>query len=172
WDKLSTSTFTGPEVPLNASSWPNQSVPNAPTPGNSLDTLSIRAMAQAQYSNVGGAESLWVAHTVRRATNGAAAPRWYQLNVTGGAVAPNTVQGTTWDPDGANTFYRFMPSLAVDRNGDLAMGYSKSNATTNPQIKYVGRLAGDPVNTFSQSEQTLIDGTGTQTGNCGSSTCT
>ena len=172
WDKISTSTFAGPDVPLNATSWPNASVGNAPTPGNSLDTLEIRAMAQLQYSNISGSESLWASHTVRRAnTSGSAAPRWYQLNVSGGTVAANTVQGTTWDPDGANTFHRFMPSLAIDRNGDMALGYSKSNATTNPQIKYAGRLAGDPVNTFSQTEQTLIDGTGTQTGNCGS-TCT
>ena len=64
-----------------------------------------------------------------------------------------------------------MPSLAVDRAGDMAIGYSKSNATTNPQIKYAGRLAGDPLNTLGQTEQTLIDGTGAQSGNCGSSAC-
>ncbi len=172
WDKISTSTFSGPDIPINATSWPNAAVGNAVTPGNALDTLQIRAMAQLQYSNLGGGESLWATHTVRRAnTTGFAAPRWYQVDVTGGTVAPNTVQGTTWDPDGANTFYRFMPSLAVDRNGDMALGYSKSSSVTNPQIKYAGRLAGDPVNTFSQDEQTLIDGTGTQVGNCGGATC-
>src|SRR6185503_20406048 len=70
-----------------------------------------------------------------------------------------------------NTFFRFMPSLAVDRLGDLAIGYTKSNSTTNPQIKYAGRLAGDPLNTLGQTEQTLIDGTGSQSGNCGPSAC-
>src|SRR5262249_40079883 len=74
-------------------------------------------------------------------------------------------------PDGSNVFHRFVPSLAVDRAGDLALGYSKSNATTNPSINYAGRLAGDPVNTFSQTEQLLIQGAGTQTGSCGG-TCT
>ena len=173
WNRLSASTFTGPDTPLNATSWPNAAVPNAPTPGNSLETQQIRAMVQNQYTNIGGAESLWAAHTVRRQnTTGAAAPRWYQVNVTGGTVAANTVQGTTWDPDGANTFHRFMPSLAVDRAGNMAMGYSVSNSTTNPAIAYAGRLAGDPINTFSQTEQTLIAGTGTQTGNCDSTTCT
>ena len=139
-------------------------------------------MAQAQYSNIGGAESLWVDHTVQRnvsatnttcnaATGGNASVRWYQANVTGGTVAANVVQGATFDPEGANTFFRFMPSLAVDRTGDMAIGYTKSNATTNPQIKYAGRLAGDPVNTLGQTEQTLIDGTGAQSGNCGGSAC-
>jgi YVTN family beta-propeller protein len=172
WDRVSLSTFTGPELANNATSWPAASVGNAATPGNSLDTLGIRAMAQAQYSKVATSESLWVTHTVRRAnTSGFAAPRWYQLNVTGGTVAANTLQGTTWDPDAANTFHRFIPALAVDRLGDMALGYSKSSSTTNPQIKYAGRLAADPVNTFGQTEQTLIDGTGTQTGNCGGATC-
>ena len=54
----------------------------------------------------------------------------------------------------------------------MAVGYTKSNATTNPQIKYAGRLVGDPVNTLGQTEQTLIDGTGAQSGNCGGAACT
>jgi hypothetical protein len=182
WDKISTSTFTGPDVQNAPNCWPNANVANALTPANSLDTLQIRAMAQAQYTNLGGAESIWIAHTVNRGTftlancGGAnsnnATIRWYQLNVTGGTVAANDVQGATFDPDVANTFFRFMPALAVDRAGDMAVVYSKSNSTTNPQIKYAGRLAGDPANTFGQGEQTLIDGTGSQSGNCGSSACT
>jgi hypothetical protein len=174
WSNTALSTFTGPDFQGAATCWPNESVDDIPTPGNPLDSLGVRAMAQAQYSKIGGAESVWVAHTVRRGTptcpgitGGSAAVRWYQLNVTGGTVATNVVQGTTFDPDGLNINHRWMPSLAVDASGDMAIGYSKANATTNPQIKYAGRLAADPLNTFSQTEQTLIDGTGTQTGSCG-----
>jgi Carboxypeptidase regulatory-like domain len=183
WDKVSTSTFTGPFTQLQPNCWPNASPANASTPANAADTLAIRAMAQAQYTNIGGAESLWVDHTVQRnvsatntncnaTTGGNATIRWYQANVTGGNVAANVVQGQSFDPEAANTFFRFMPSLAVDRLGDMAIGYTKSNSTTNPQIKYAGRLAGDPANTLGQSEQTLIDGTGAQSGNCGPSACT
>lgn len=166
WDHISLSTFTGPDIPSTGSSWPNQSVPNAATPvsGYSLDTLSVRAMARNQYTNLGGAESLWTTHTVRRASNGFATPRWYQVNVTGSTVAANTVQTATWDPDGADITYRYVPSLAVDRMGDMAIGYSTSNSTTNPGIMYAGRLATDPINTFSQSEQLLFQGTGAQSG--------
>ncbi len=173
WNSISLSTFTGPDTPLAATSWPNAAVANAPSSGgNSLDVLQIRAMMQNQYTNYGGTESLWTTHTVRRAnTSGFAAPRWYQVNVTGGTVNPNLPQATTWDPDGANVLHRFVPSLALDRAGDLALGYSVSSSTTKPAIMYAGRLAADPVNTFSQGEQLLIQGTGTQTGTCGSSTC-
>ena len=46
--------------------WPNATPANASTPANAADVLAIRAMAQTQYSNIGGAESLWVDHTVNR----------------------------------------------------------------------------------------------------------
>ena len=167
WAHPSAATFSGPDLQLNATSWPNANVANATTPANSLDTLPIRTMAQTQYSNIAGAESLWVTHTVRRGnTSGFAAPRWYQLDVSGGTVAAATLQGTTFDPDAANTYHRYIPSLAVDRLGDLALDYTTSNTTTNPRIDYAGRLAGDPANTFTQGEQTLIAGTGTQSGSC------
>jgi hypothetical protein len=182
WGHPSLSTFTGPDVQLAPNCWPNATPASAATTGNAADVLAIRAMMQNQYSNIGGVESLWVSHTVQRnvsannttcnaTTGGNASVRWYQANVTGGTVSANVVQGNTFDPEGANTFFRYMPSVAVDHVGNMAMGYSKSNGTTNPQIKYVGRLVGDPANTITQTEQTLIDGTGSQSGTCGGSTC-
>ncbi|HEX8146804.1 MAG TPA: MBG domain-containing protein [Pyrinomonadaceae bacterium] len=174
WEHPMTSTFTGPDVPVAASNWPNLSAASAPSlGGNNLEVLPTRAMMQNQYTNLGGAESLWAIHTVRRAsTTGFAAPRFYQVPVTGGTVGPNITQAATFDPDGANVMHRFVPSLAVDRAGNMAFGYSTSSATTKPALKYAGRLATDPVNTFSQTEQTLIQGAGTQVGNCGGGPCT
>ena len=173
WNRTSLSTFTGPDTPLASGSWPNAAPANAPSlGGNALDVLAIRAMMQNQYTNIGGAESLWTTHTVRRAdTSGFAAPRWYQVNVTGGSVAASLPQSATWDPDGANVIHRFIPSLAIDRAGNMALGYSTSSATTKPAIKYAGRLTSDPLNTLGQTEQLLIQGTGTQLGACGT-TCT
>ncbi|MEA2416274.1 MAG: hypothetical protein QOI58_2931 [Thermoanaerobaculia bacterium] len=168
WNSVALSTFTGPDTPLAATSWPNANVANAAQPGTSqlLDVLQIRAMVQNQYTNFGGTESLWIPHTVRRGnTTGLAAPRFYQANVTGGTVAANLVQAATFDPDAANVINRFMPSLALDRAGNMAMGYSTSNSTAGtgfPSIKYAGRLAADPVNTFSQTEQVMFTGTASQ----------
>jgi hypothetical protein len=169
WNSLGLSTFTGPDTPIAATSWPNAAVANAAQPGTAtlLDVLQIRAMVQNQYTNFGGTESLWLPHTVRRGnTTGFAAPRWYQVDVTGGNVNANIPQAATWDPDGANVINRFMPSLAIDRAGNMAMGYSTSNGTAPnfPSIKYAGRLAADPINTFSQTEQTFFIGTASQTG--------
>jgi hypothetical protein len=166
WNSIALSTFTGPDTPIAGTSWPNAGASNAPQPGTGtlLDVIQTRAMVQNQYTNLGGTESLWVPHTVRRGdTTGFAAPRWYQLNVTGGTVAATIPQAATWDPEGANVIHRFMPSLALDRAGNMAMGYSTSNSATEfPSIKYAGRLAGDPINTFSQTEQTFFTGTASQ----------
>lgn len=166
WNQTPLSTFTGPDAPLAATSWPNANVPTVPTPsGNPLEPVQIRTMPQNQYTNIGGTESLWLTHTVRRAnTTGFAAPRWYQVNVTGNTVAPNMPQAATWDPEGTNVIHRFVPSLAVDRAGNMAIGYSAGTATVNPEIRYAGRLASDAVNTFSQTEQTLFAGTASQLG--------
>ena len=37
-----------------------------------------------------------------------------------------------------------MGSVAMDRIGDMAMGYSVSGSTTNPSIAVTGRAVGDP----------------------------
>ena len=51
--------------------------------------------------------------------------------------------------------HRWMGSVAVDELGDLALGYSAANSTTNPDIRYAGRLAGDPIGTLPLTETTM-----------------
>jgi hypothetical protein len=160
WNKTYQSSFTGPFYSSASTSWtdPPYSVPALN--GSSLDTVSVELMAQNQYTNQNGVESVWLSHTVAGA-GATAAPRYYQVNVTGGGVAASTAQAFTHAPDA--TMNRFMSSLAVDRAGDMAIGYSTSSATSYPAIKYAGRLATDPPNSLPQTEVSLIDGTGSQT---------
>jgi hypothetical protein len=92
-----------------------------------------------------------------------AAPRWFELrNVTAGPVT--VAQQGTYQPD---TTHRWMGAAAMDQQGNIALGYSASSSAINPQIRYAGRLAGDPVNTLPQAEVTLFAGTGSQTGTNG-----
>jgi len=44
----------------------------------------------------------------------------------------------------------------------MSIGYSVSSGTTNPAIKYAGRLFNDPVNSLAQGEGLLIQGAGHQ----------
>ncbi|MEP6485231.1 MAG: carboxypeptidase regulatory-like domain-containing protein [Rudaea sp.] len=160
WNSISLSTLTGPFITIAPASWVTAPATVPAQGGNANDTLATRLMMQNQYTNLGGTESLWVAHTVRNpSTAGVSAPRYYQTTVTGGTVAASTTQAFTHAPD---TTSRYMPSVAVDRAGDMAIGYSASSATLAPAIRYAGRLGSDGANSLPQTEASLVEGTGAQ----------
>jgi uncharacterized repeat protein (TIGR01451 family) len=160
WNSISLSSLTGPFITIAPASWINPPATVPAQGGNANDTLAVRLMMQNQYTNLGGVESLWHSHTVRHPTTaGVAAVRYYQTTVTGGTVAAATTQAATHAPD---TINRYMPSLAVDRAGNLGLGYSASSATLFPAIRYAGRLSSDPVDTLPQTETSLVEGTGSQ----------
>lgn len=129
--------------------------------GNSIDTLSYRLMMQNQYTNLGGVESLWLTHTVGNGGSpNLAQVRWYQLPVTNNVVASTPAQQSTYAP--ADAKHRFMPSLAVNNKGAMAVGYSVSNGSMYPGIAYAGRCATDPAGTLG-NETVLLNGGGAQT---------
>ena len=145
---------------------------NVPQPNtsNKLDNVDDRLMQKVQYRKVGTQESLWVVHNVQTA-GGVVTPQWAQIDVTGGTIATTPVQQQIYAPD--STLFRWMGSLAVDSQGNMALGYSTSNGTSPnfPSIAYSGRLASDPLNTLPQTEVTLFAGAGSQTNNCGGAAC-
>lgn len=162
------STFTGPtNVSQTAYAL---SFPLVPTPANSVDSLSDRVMMQVQYRNISGTESLWVNHTVP-VTASPYEIQWAQIDVTGSTVSTTPVQQQIFGNLSSDGLHRWMGSLAVDKDGNMALGYSAANASNNPSIRYAGRLAGDPLNQLAQGEATLISGGGSQSGSCGG-TCT
>jgi len=132
-------------------------VPQKP-PSQNLDALADRAMYRLAYRNFGGHESLVGNQTVD--SGGVGGIRWYEIDhATSGT--PAFAQQSTYQPD---TTWRWMGSAAMDRDEDLAIGFSASDATINPQIRYAGRLAADAPGTLAQGEAHLLDGTGSQTG--------
>jgi hypothetical protein len=173
WNNTLNSTFGSQTTSNTTTGDPNNTWLLAPddvpsgTGGNTIDTLGFRPMMQNQYTNINGVESLWDSHSVQGSSATQSAVRWYQIPVTGGTVG-SALQAATWNPTSAN---RFMPSLAVNRLGDMAIGYSVSGTSLFPSIRYAGRLAGSAVNTLPLTEATLINGTGTQVGNCGPDVC-
>jgi len=155
WTTPSLSTFTGP-VSTSIASFANAgTVPQNGT-AVKLDALAGRLMVQLQYSNVAGNPALWVTHSV--SSSSVAGIRWYEFRNLSGT--PSVYQQGTYQPD---TTHRWMGSVAVDKLGDMAVGYSASSTAIKPQIRYAGRLAGDPLGALSQGEATLIAGTGYQT---------
>ena len=134
-----------------------QSVPQLGT-ATLLDSLSFRPMMQLQYRNLDGIESLWLNHTVA-AGDGIGGVRWYEVQDPGGT--PTLMQQSTYQPDDT---HRWMGSLAVDQDGNMAVGFSISSQSLYPSIRYAGRLAGEVPGILAQGEATLIAGTGSQTG--------
>jgi hypothetical protein len=153
------STLTGPTVIPVAAFTPLCSggtcVPQSGTT-NKLDSLADRLMYRLAYRNLGTKESLVVNHSVVAGSSGGV--RWYEINNPSGT--PALAQQSTFAPD---TKYRWMGSVAMDHNGNMAMGYSVSSSTTFPSIAYTGRLSTDPASTM-QAETSIINGAGSQTG--------
>ena len=123
-----------------------------------LDAIADRLMFRLAYRNFGTHEAVVGNYTV--SSGSVAGIRWFELrNVTNGPVTVN--QESTYQPDST---WRWMGSAAMDRDGNIAIGYSASSATIFPQLRYAGRLATDPLNVLGQGEATLFAGTGSQTG--------
>jgi uncharacterized repeat protein (TIGR01451 family) len=126
-----------------------------------LDALADRSMFRLAYRNFGDHESLLGNQSVD--SSGVGAVRWYEINHATFGTPAFTEQGT-WDNAG-DGIWRWMGSAAMDRDSNLALGYSASSATINPQIRYAGQLGTDPRNgVLTQAESTLFAGTGSQTG--------
>jgi hypothetical protein len=160
WTTPANSTFTfagGPAASgfTRLCSTTSSCVPQLGT-SSRLDGLADRLMFRAAYRNFGSRESLVSNYTVN--SGGIAGVRWLELrNLTSGA--PVLFQESTYRPDST---WRWMGSAAMDASGDLAVGFSASSSGINPQLRYAGRLAGDPVNALAQGEATLHVGTGSQ----------
>ncbi|MGH8174025.1 MAG: hypothetical protein ACREPX_12870, partial [Rhodanobacteraceae bacterium] len=128
------------------------------TGGNALDGIGDRLMFRVAYRNFGDHEALVGNFSVN--AGGVAGVRWFELRgVTAGPVT--VFQESTYQPD--NT-WRWMGSAAMDSAGNLAVGFSASSSTINPQLRYAGRLVSDPQGTLGQGESHLFDGTGSQNG--------
>jgi hypothetical protein len=158
WANPANTTFTGPSA-MTVASYSTACSGGAciPQPGTTdvLDSLADRLMFRLAYRNLGDHESFVVTHAVT-AGSGAGA-RWYELRPLGGGVA--VYQQGTYAPD-ANS--RWMSSAAMDRSGDIGLGFSASGASLHPSVRYTGRLAGDPAGQMTQGEGSLVDGGGSQ----------
>jgi hypothetical protein len=131
-----------------------------PNTTSRLDAIADRLMFRLAYRNFGDHESVVGNYTVN-AGSGRAGVRWFELrNVTNGPVTKQ--QESSYAP--ADGISRWMGSAAMDKLGDLAVGFSASSSSVFPSLRYAGRLAGDPLNALSQGEATLFAGLGSQTG--------
>jgi hypothetical protein len=128
-------------------------VPQSGT-ASGLDGIGDRLMFRAAYRNFGDHESLVVNHTVEGGALGGV--RWYEIRNPG--TTPSVFQqGTIVDPD--TDFW--LGSIAMDRAGDIAVGFSAMGKREFSSVYVAGRKASDPLGRMSGPLR-LVEGSGVQ----------
>lgn len=135
--------------------------PGVSNPTRYLDILSYRQRPtwRLAYRNFLDYEALVTNQSVE-ALPAIAGVRWYEIRRTGDTYSLYQ-QGTYAPNDGV---HRWMGSVAQDKQGNMAVGYSVVNSVdVFPGIRYTGRLAGDPLGQLTLGEGVIINGSGVQT---------
>jgi hypothetical protein len=122
-----------------------------------LDTLSDRLMYRLAYRQFPTYGAMVTNHVVQGTS--AAGIRWYEIRVNNdGAFTPTLFQQGTFAPDSNN---RFMGSIAMDKNGNIAAGYTVSSNSAFPSIAVATRTPTDPAGTLG-NETMAVSGTASQ----------
>ena len=131
-----------------------------PQPGTEtrLDSQGDKLMQRLVYRNFDDHQSIVAAHSVNSSPGKAGGVRWYEFRLdTRGD--PVLAQQGTYAPDEA---FRWMPSAAMDRLGDIGIGYSFGSAKDFVGQRFAARRAGDPPGQLSLHETVLAEGKGAQ----------
>ncbi len=124
-----------------------------------LDDLSDRLMHRLQYRNMGTYESMVTCHTVNSGSN-IAGVRWYEMRKSGASWTLYQ-QGTYAFADSKS---RWLGSIAMNGNGDIALGYTLSGTNDFPSIYITGRKATDAPGTMTVAESPIVVGAASMTG--------
>lgn len=159
WRMTASGSVTGPtNIPVAAFSTAcggGTCIPQAGTT-QQLDSLGDRLMYRLAYRNFGSYAALLVNHSV--AANNVTGVRWYELRDSGSG--PTVYQQGTFAPD---SFYRWMGSIAEDKQGNIAAGYSVSGTTIDPGISFASRAPSDTLGVLG-NEQTVLTSANYQNG--------
>jgi hypothetical protein len=157
WTNTANSTFML-EVVLPTNSF-NTNISGIPQPGTGtqLDAITNILMFRLPYRNFGTHSSIVANHTVR--VGNIAGIRWYELRNTGSGWS--IYQQSTYQPD---NHHRWMGSIAMAANGNIALGYSVSSSTVYPSIRYTGRTPDAPPGVMNIDEVEITSGGSSQTG--------
>lgn len=118
-----------------------------------IQTRNEPLMWRVAYRN-GGTERLTGNFTVD--AGGRAGIRWFELR-KGTPQGWQVFQEGTFAPAGG---HRWLGSAAMDRQGNLALGYNFADVGANvrPSLRFTGRRAGDAAGLLTQGERTLSTG--------------
>lgn len=153
WDDLTVTAFDFFD-PGNRNQLPQ------PNSSQKLDPLSKYSMYPLKYWNYSTHESMTINHTVKLGDR--AGVRWYELRRDSGQTQWYIYQEGTFAPE--DSLSRWMASMAMNANGDIALGYSVTSDSVYPSIRYTGRSASTPLGEMDVAEVTVMGGSGSQSG--------
>jgi len=162
WDEPTNTRVEGPQrVPVAPYHYlcDGQLSNCVPQPGTDrrLDAQGDKIMARLVYRNVGGRESIVAVHSVNTEAGGGGV-RWYEFRIDRDRTIRLHQEGT-YAPDG---FYRWMASPAIDRHGNIGIGYSFGGSPHFAGQRFAGRLAEDPPGLLTLRETVLVEGEAAQ----------
>ncbi len=126
-----------------------------PQPGTDrrLDSQGDKIMARLVYRKVKRKERIVAVHSVNTGAGGGGV-RWYEFRLDKNRD-PQLFQQGTYAPD---NYYRWMASPAMDRNGNIGIGYSFGGTPHFPGQRFAARLANDPLGQLTLQETVLVEG--------------
>ena len=130
-----------------------------PQPGiaQRLDAQGDKIMARLVYRRIGDRESIVAAHAIDTAAGGGGV-RWYEFTIDRARRVALAQQGT-FAPDAR---FRWLPSAAIDRRGNIGIGYSYGGADTFAGQRFAARLRDDPPGQLTLGETVLVNGEAAQ----------
>ncbi|MEI6457120.1 MAG: T9SS type A sorting domain-containing protein, partial [bacterium] len=126
-----------------------------------LAALGDRLMARLQFRVFSDHWSMVTNHSVNVGA-GISGVRWYEMRKSVSSDPWSIYQQGTYNPDNNN---RWMGSIAMDSDGNMALGYSIASANLYPSIRYTGRMNGDLPGEMTIAEAGIMNGGGAQTNN-------
>ncbi len=124
-----------------------------------LDGLGGVTMFRAQWNNFVGSNRVVLNWGVKLSSTQRSI-KWVELRQDQTTLAWSLYQEGTYAPDAAN---RWIGSIAMDCNGDIALCYAKASSSISASLAYTGRLPGDPPGTMTIAETVVFAGTGSIT---------
>jgi PKD repeat protein len=165
WNNTGSSTFSRTQQiavePFDSYFGPTWDNIRQPGTGQRLDAINQILMHRAQYRNHGSSQSIVVNHTIDVDNTDHGGIRWYELEHDGSDWVIR--QYGTYAPDGDS---RWMGSIAMNGNHEIALAYSVSSSTTYPSIRYTGQSAAEnalATGIMDIPEESIFEGTASQT---------
>ena len=180
WTDASKSRLEGPQrIPVAPYHYlcDGQLTNCVPQPGTDrhLDAQGDKLMARLAYRRIGDQQSILAVHSINTASGGGGV-RWYEFRIDSknqlslyqqGTYAP---QASSPKPPasaeasaGRQAAFRWMGSPAMDKLGNIGIGYSFGGTPNFAGQRFAGRTPGDPKGVLTTKEAVLAEGEASQT---------